>query len=84
MIKVIPFATALTAISAVCYTLGLLLALVAPALFLSLFRAWLLLDLAQGVLVTLPGVIIGLVTVIISAWLLGAAWAWLYNTLSRT
>lgn len=84
MIKVVPFATALAAISAVCYLVGVLIALVAPGAFQTLMKTWLLLDVAGSVmLVTVPGFLVGLVTITVSAWLFGLAWAWLYNVLSH-
>ncbi len=84
MIRVFPFATALAAITAICYLLGMLLAVAAPSLFLALMQAWLLLDMTRlgGPLVTLPLFIIGLVTLTIGSWLFGWAWAVLYNMLA--
>ncbi|MBI2942249.1 MAG: hypothetical protein HYY04_17610 [Chloroflexi bacterium] len=88
MIRPVPFATALSAISAVFYTLCALFALTAPSLFLAFFQTWVhgldLSLLAAGApLVTLPRFTVGLVTVTVSAWLFGAGLAALYNTLSE-
>jgi len=84
MIRAFPFATALAAIAALCYLLGMLLAVAAPAIFLALMQAWLLLDVTRlgGPLVTLPLFIVGLVTVTVGSWLFGWAWAALYNALA--
>ncbi|MBI4317845.1 MAG: hypothetical protein HY675_05095 [Chloroflexi bacterium] len=84
MIRIVPFATALAAISAVCYLIGVVIALAAPGAFMALMEAWSLLNLAGLVaLVTLPGFIVGLVTVTAGAWLFGAAFAAIYNLLTQ-
>lgn len=84
MLRIVPFATALAAISAVCYLIGVLIALVAPGAFMALMQSWFLVNLAGlGALVTVPGFIVGLVTITAGAWLFGAALAALYNLLSQ-
>ncbi len=84
MLRIVPFATALAAISAVCYLIGVVIALAVPGAFMALMQVWFLLNLASlGALVTLPGFIVGLVTITAGAWLFGAALAALYNLLSQ-
>ncbi len=83
--RIVPFATALAAISAVCYVVGVTLALAVPGAYMALMQAWSLLNLAGiGVLVAVPGFIVGLVTITAGAWLFGAALAALYNLLSQS
>jgi hypothetical protein len=89
MIKAIPFATALAAASAVFYVLCALLVLLAPGLSLALFQTWVHgLDVSilatSAPLVTPLGFVVGLVTFTVIAWLFGAGWAALYNTLAAT
>ena len=84
MLRIVPFATALAAISAVCYLIGVVIALAVPGAFMALMQVWFLLNLASlGVLVTVLGFIVGLVTVAAAFWVIGAALAALYNLLSQ-
>ncbi len=84
-IKVVPFATALAVVTAITYVLMVLIALASPGLFLGLYQAWTLLDLSQfapgGIVLSLPVVVFGLVSMVVAAWLFGAIWALLYNAL---
>lgn len=85
MIKPVPFANALAIVAAVCYALGMLLALIAPGVYLALLQTWVFLDLARiaPVSMTVTGFIVGLVTGAVGFWIIGWAIAALYNMLSE-
>ena len=84
MISPFAFATSLALLTAVLFVLFLLLGLVAPGVFRFLFNAQFF---GADVASLLPqrasfGAVVGtLAALLVSAWALGYAWAWLYNRL---
>lgn len=86
MISPFAFATSLALLTAVLFVFFLALGLVAPGLFRFLFNAQFF---GADVASLLPqrasfgGVVGTFVALLISAWALGYAWAWLYNQLRR-
>lgn len=85
MLKLVPaaFANALAATSAICMIVGAAVAALLPGLYLALLQDWLMIALAGpsagGVVVTLSGFVIGLVTLVIVVWLFGFVLAILFN-----
>ena len=86
MISPFAFATSLALLTAVLFLLFLVLDLVAPGVFKFLFNAQFF---GADVAALLPqrasfGAVIGtFAALVISAWGLGYAWAWLYNQLRK-
>ena len=86
MISPFAFATSLALLTAVLFLLFFVLDLVAPGVFRFLFNAQFF---GADVAALLPrrasfGAVVGtFVVVLVSAWVLGYAWAWLYNQLRK-
>jgi hypothetical protein len=87
MLNKLAFANSLAVLTAALYVLFAILALVAPSLFQVLFDAQFF---GANVASLFPKVqpsaasLLTLVLMIGMAWVLGYAWAWLYNRFART
>ncbi len=83
-IRRVPFANALALVSVGAYLLCLFLAAAAPNLFAAILESWFhgtVPGVGSGVRVTGGGVLLGFLTVAISAWVVGLALAAAYNRL---
>lgn len=82
----IAFATALAVVAGVMHLLFALVALTSPNLFRLVFNAQFFgADVASLLPRVTPydGFLLTFIVLAVSAWLIGYAWAWLYNRLSK-
>ena len=82
----VAFATALAVLAAAMHLLFALAALISPNAFRLLFNAQFFgADVASLLPRVIPyeGFIVTFIVLVISAWLIGYAWAWLYNQLTK-
>ncbi|MGH7266657.1 MAG: DUF5676 family membrane protein [Candidatus Rokuibacteriota bacterium] len=85
MLRPVAFATALALVAAIMHLLFALTALLSPSLFRLLFNAQFFgADVASLLPRVIPydGFVVTFVVLVISAWVIGYAWAWLYNRLT--
>ena len=85
MLNRVAFASALAVLAAVMHLLFALTALISPNMFRLLFNAQFFgADVASLLPRVIPyeGFIVTFIVLVISAWLIGYAWAWLYNRLA--
>ena len=86
MLNRVAFATALAVLAAAMHLLFSLAALISPNVFRLLFNAQFFgADVASLLPRVIPyeGFIVTFIVLVISAWLIGYAWAWLYNQLTK-
>jgi hypothetical protein len=86
MLKPSAFATSLTALTGAIYLLLHLIRLFAPISFRYLYNAQFMgADVASLMLSPVPigNFIISFIIALLTSWLFGYAWAWLYNRLAR-
>ena len=86
MLNKVAFATALAVLAAAMHLLFALAALISPNVFRLLFNAQFFgADVASLLPRVIPyeGFIVTFIVLVISAWLIGYAWAWLYNQLTK-
>jgi hypothetical protein len=85
MLNKIAFATALAVLAAVMHLLFALVALISPNAFRLFFNAQFFgADVASLLPRVIPyeGFLVTFIVLVVSAWLIGYAWAWLYNRLA--
>lgn len=86
MLKLVPWANAITATAVVAYVALWLLSVVAPALFTLVFNAQFLGADVASLYPTgqdMGTAFTGLVVVGVTAWLFGYLWAWFYNRFAQ-
>jgi len=84
MLRVTAFANAIASITAAFYVICVILAAVAPDLYLGIARTWVHgMDMTvlypEGTTTTLGSFVLGLVTLTATGWLAGASLAYVYN-----
>jgi hypothetical protein len=85
MLRAVPFANALAAVSAAGYVLCRVLIDMAPGFFASVAQSWfhgLVVAPTPWPTMNAGEFLLGLVSLTAVAWIFAAAWAWLYNRLA--
>ena len=86
MLRELAFANALAVLTGLFYLVFILLGVVAPGSFKFLYNAQFFGADVASLLprrITAGGVVATLATLVVTGWIFGYAWVWLYNTFAR-